>query len=308
MDPPDVPACPVCRAGTTECAGPVGWFTDTGLRAWLTTARCRRCEHGWLTAAIDTSSAYPSSYYTHSQPSGRRPFASRLGSLGVMSAFLTSLPPRARVLDVGCGNGTVLRHLRDSGFRPVGFDVDERAVAMAKHVSGTEVHFGRTLASCGLDQHSFDAVIANHVLEHVVDPRKQLASCVQAVRPGGHMLLAVPNSACLQARIFGGYWVPHEAPRHLQFFSPKSFRWLLRDSGLSSVVSTRPFQSPPAFGANVKRLWRYQDRRVRRLPRLTVGTLAYLAALASVPVPGRIGRRTQSRLGTNLVSFSSVTS
>jgi 2-polyprenyl-3-methyl-5-hydroxy-6-metoxy-1,4-benzoquinol methylase len=97
-----------------------------------------------------------------------------------------------RALDVGCGTGAYLTNPLGEMFREVsivGVDDDRasldhaRAAPHPKNVSFGEVARGE----------KFDLVIASEVLEHVDDPPSFLAGLVARVRPGGRLIVTVPN-------------------------------------------------------------------------------------------------------------------
>ncbi|MER7373381.1 class I SAM-dependent methyltransferase [Streptomyces lanatus] len=61
----------------------------------------------------------------------------------------------------------------------------------------------------------YDVVSMFRHLEHARDPREELRAALQALRPGGHLILELPNPHCLFAALLGGVWVPHSPPGHL---------------------------------------------------------------------------------------------
>ena len=115
---------------------------------------------------------------------------------------LRDLPECAKVLEVGCGRGAFLTRLgHEKGCQAKGLELNQRGVAAARaaglSVAGTDV---REYAA----QHTgeFDAACAFQVLEHVPDVSGFLTALVRLVRPGGRLILAVPNhdSFLAQAR------------------------------------------------------------------------------------------------------------
>lgn len=94
------------------------------------------------------------------------------------------------ILDLGCGTGTMLGHLRQFG-TVRGFDADERAVAFCRARGEERVE---QLESDGLPlpDDSLDLVTALDVLEHIEDDRGALAEIARVLRPGGTLLATVP--------------------------------------------------------------------------------------------------------------------
>ncbi len=102
--------------------------------------------------------------------------------------------PPARVLDYGCGWGSLLLSL-GSGFSLAGYDLVGEATS---NLARTMRALGRPFEAATVDAHGalsagdFDLVIASHVLEHVVDDEALLRSLRAALKPGGLLLVNVP--------------------------------------------------------------------------------------------------------------------
>ncbi|HET7037986.1 MAG TPA: class I SAM-dependent methyltransferase [Thermomicrobiaceae bacterium] len=135
------------------------------------------------------------------------------------------------VLDIGCGTGLFLREARERGWTVEGIELSASAAAYARERFGLPVRQG-TLAQTTLPNGAFDVITMWHVLEHLPDPLATLRQVQGALRPGGLLLLAVPNVASLEARLFGRRWYSLDAPRHLYHFSPATVEAALRRAGL----------------------------------------------------------------------------
>jgi len=207
--------CPVC--GTGQRLEPR--FAIEGMAARI--AVCRACGVGRLhpmPSEGEIRAFYPDPYY--GEP-GRKfwPTVEALvrlvGSRHVR--FLSrGLPAGARILDVGCGRGVHLRALADRGFEVHGFEMSESAVRGVD--PRAKLAIAPDLRDVGYPEASFEQVILWHVLEHLRDPAGTIAEIRRILRPGGRLVVAVPNFGSLQARWAGPAWFHLDPPRHLHHF------------------------------------------------------------------------------------------
>ena len=142
------------------------------------------------------------------------------------------------LLDIGCGSGTFLHLARRRGFVPHGMDVSARAAALAQAQYDLPVRQG-DIGSDVWKGRGFDFVTMFHALEHLPDPGKALAYAGGLLKPGGSLILQVPNAASFQARLFGPRWYGLDVPRHLINFTPQSLLLLLEQAGFSGKVVRR---------------------------------------------------------------------
>ncbi len=139
------------------------------------------------------------------------------------------------VLDVGCGAGGTLVSLEKKGWIGIGIDFDEKAVSNAKS-KGLDARTG-DLFSQNFKDEKFDAIVMNHVIEHIPDPKKLLEECRRVLKTGGILVMLTPNSQSRGHRRYGRNWRGLEVPRHLQLFSCASLQELTRDAAFTNVKS-----------------------------------------------------------------------
>jgi ubiquinone/menaquinone biosynthesis C-methylase UbiE len=114
---------------------------------------------------------------------------------------VASVPPPARVLEVGCGPGHLANKLAETpGLEVTGLDLDpnmiERARANAARTPGIAGHGGRAptyvvgdVASLPFEPASFDLVVSTFSMHHWSDPAAGLAEIGRVLRPGGRVLI-----------------------------------------------------------------------------------------------------------------------
>jgi SAM-dependent methyltransferase len=141
------------------------------------------------------------------------------------------LAPGARLLDVGAGRGRFVAAAAAAGYRAAGIEPSERGVSAARAL-GVDVQQAG-IESAAIPAASLDAVTLWHVLEHLEDPGAALHRIAGWLRPGGALLVGVPNLDSLQARIGGQRWYHLDVPRHRTHFTP---------AGLSALLSAHGFQ------------------------------------------------------------------
>ncbi|RFS19569.1 methyltransferase domain-containing protein [Chitinophaga silvatica] len=105
------------------------------------------------------------------------------------------IPDGGRVLDVGCGNGVISRHLGQFGYQVLGIDISEKTIAAAnKANTHANVKFAAISAEDLTAQgETYDAVICSEVLEHLDQPALLLNTIHASLKDDGLLIVTVPN-------------------------------------------------------------------------------------------------------------------
>jgi SAM-dependent methyltransferase len=187
-------------------------------------------------------------------------FAERVLSRVYVGRLSPGLPPGppGTLLDVGCGSGETLLSLKDAGWRGMGIDVSARAVESARAV-GLDVTQG-DLLEVDLSAHEFDVVRFWHSLEHTGSPGEQLRKARALLRPGGWLLVGVPNFGSLLSRLSRDRWFYLDVPRHLWHFEHSQLVGLAVKTGFRDVRVRLNSTSTPLLGTlALRRSSRDQD-------------------------------------------------
>ncbi|MFM1768423.1 MAG: hypothetical protein RJA22_952 [Verrucomicrobiota bacterium] len=149
---------------------------------------------------------------------------------------------RGRVLDVGCGPGWVLGRFRERGWEVQGTEGSEEAARHARERLRLPVVVAGAGAAWPWPDRHFDAVILWHVLEHLPDPEGTLREVARVLRPGGVLLVGVPNFGSPEARLAADRWFHLDVPRHRVHFTRSVLRRALASAGF--MVRRVSFFSP----------------------------------------------------------------
>ena len=110
------------------------------------------------------------------------------------NALIESLTrPDQSILDLGCGNGSILRFLKQRGYSNLHGLEGSRFACDRLEASGISMHCGR-LPRIPRPDTSFDVVIASQVLEHVIRRTLFLSEIARVLKPEGRALIFVPNN------------------------------------------------------------------------------------------------------------------
>jgi len=176
-----------------------------------------------------------------------------------------------RVLDVGCGGGHFMLAARAEGWRPLGSDLSHAACVTA-HRTGAGPAVGADAEALPFGAGTLDAVALVNVLDHTVRPRTVVREAARVLRPGGLLIVRVPNGAFHPkwARLLAGAgplvrWRNWDAYPilHLFAFGPAALRRLVEGAGFevlatlnSGLASPAPGPARTASGAAGRRLLR----------------------------------------------------
>jgi SAM-dependent methyltransferase len=158
-------------------------------------------------------------------------------SHSIMLEMLAELADRGplRILDIGCSGGLLAERMRSAGHHVTGVDYLEIPGVRERTDAFIQADLSQGIpAAIGAD---YDVVIAGDIIEHLPRPAQTLREILRVLRPGGQLLLSVPNF---------GHWYPRSRvllglfgydrrgildDTHLRFFTRSTLRRLVRGCG-----------------------------------------------------------------------------
>ena len=153
----------------------------------------------------------------------------------VYMMYLNHIQP-GRLLEIGCGNGQRLALFQSRGWIVEGQEVDQKAAGQVYNRFGIKVYLGK-LEDLDLKETTYDAIIMNHVIEHVHDPVGLLKESRRLLKPGGLLVAITPNIESRGHQIFRSCWYGLDPPRHLRLYSVNTLRKLAQHAGFIEVNS-----------------------------------------------------------------------
>ena len=156
-----------------------------------------------------------------------------------------------RVVDLGCGSGQLLRDLSEQFEQRIGLDVSRRRLEeMANGITdGWDFREADLNGVFPLLDASADVVIANQVIEHIIDPVKFCQEIHRVLKPEGRCVITTPNIRYLKNiahLLFSGYG-PRTAggntldgawdDGHVHYFTHKDLHEIFQHAGFRQVSS-----------------------------------------------------------------------
>lgn len=202
--------------------------------------------------------------------------------------YVTRHKQSGTLLDIGCAAGTFLVGMRNHSenhggtWQLQGVELTADVARIARERHGLDVFTG-TLEEAAHPDNTFDAITLWDVLEHLHDPAASLREIRRILKPGGVLIIRVPNLASWDARLFGDTWAGLDAPRHLYIFSPATLSQTLEKAGFEVLSHSSGIGSYVTFVLSV-RFW-LTARGVAERTKETVSRLLYHPAARILSVP-----------------------
>jgi 2-polyprenyl-3-methyl-5-hydroxy-6-metoxy-1,4-benzoquinol methylase len=164
---------------------------------------------------------------------------------GPIVDFVAARMTGTRLLDVGSGAGNLVAAAAARGLSAEGIDVDPVATAEGRRL-------GRRVLTGSVDDLTgrYDAIVVNHVIEHVAEPVRFIARLERLLEIGGRLFLFVPHHRGFVPRLMRARWMGWFPTQHVWHFTPATLVDVVaRASSLRLVeCTTRGAIEPPSAG------------------------------------------------------------
>lgn len=162
------------------------------------------------------------------------------------------LPHYSKVIEVGCGTGQTLEVL-SRHHTTIGFDISPTALSLAKHNCHYRVQ--GDIFSIPFKDNSFDLVYNSGVIEHFPNPTNIAAvkEMARITKPGGTLVIIVPNSVCLWYRLgkFLAVYLDKFRFGYEEDYTPQQLVDVITQTGLS-IEQMFGLQALPPLATNTK--------------------------------------------------------
>jgi SAM-dependent methyltransferase len=139
--------------------------------------------------------------------------------------FLKTLSSGSRVLEIGVGQGAFLAKAKKAGLEVSGIELNPEGAKAARD-KGFDIIEQDMASLHAEDPRAWDCICAFQVLEHLAHPREFLDQAVALLRPGGLLLLSVPNAAVARRLDPERIDLLDQPPHHMSHWDEEVFRSL----------------------------------------------------------------------------------
>jgi 2-polyprenyl-3-methyl-5-hydroxy-6-metoxy-1,4-benzoquinol methylase len=226
--------CKLCGSGDLTL------FYTQGDNRQFKFYRCRKCR----LVVYDTRTGVNQEKYILTRVDPRAPTRQNRGHRQTYAFIRRHSAAKGRMLDLGCGDGTVLWLAKQDGWEVKGVELFPEHTKLVRETLGLDVETSDITAYNGVSA-AWDCVVLTHVLEHLPDPVGALAKIRDLLKPGGVGVLEFPNIDAFDARLrrllerlrlHRRKYAATYVPGHVQEFCRASFAFAAQRAGLALEV------------------------------------------------------------------------
>ena len=204
---------------------------------------CNSCGHYFLNpmpSVNDLGIIYPKTLGNYCDFDDKKNFSfkikKKLDSKRIIK-LTESFKTNSRILDVGCGTGTLLDIFKECAHNfsyYEGIEISETAARTAEN-KGFEIKTG-TIEEITLQKNFYDVIFLQQVIEHVHQPKNVIKKLYESLKINGIIVLETPSLNTWDHKLFKkGTWEGYHIPRHFNLWTTKSMKKMINEIGILNL-------------------------------------------------------------------------
>jgi ubiquinone/menaquinone biosynthesis C-methylase UbiE len=238
-------SCPMCGPSPSDRLFDCPTLRLESAELRFTLRRCSGCGLAFTSprpSPADMDLLYSSQYFPAKLTSGAGTISRSTTRERI--SFVRKYVPRGSVLDIGTGLGGFLMALPVDDFEVHGLEPYHGLFTSVPERIRSRIKF-ESFDSADFTEASFDLITLWNVLEHLPQPLACLQKTFRLIKPGGHLILEVPNLASIEARCLAHQWYHLDVPYHFWHFTPRTLSAMAMKAGFEiSHVQSSTLTSP----------------------------------------------------------------
>lgn len=152
-----------------------------------------------------------------------------------LNTFKKDFTKNSLILEVGCGDGKISQWLSLNDFEIEAIDISKEAINIAKeNKSGVDYICGDVFSLKRSDKY-YDVIFSLHVMEHIENVADSLKEIYRILKKDGKLIVRIPNSDSLEAKLAGKDWFHWDEPYHRHHWTSNKFKTVLLRAGFRKI-------------------------------------------------------------------------
>ena len=243
--------CPICNSDRAKSllnlnCGNLGNLDDSALYRSVKINACEKCGHVYNRLSLDEitdlikyyNEEYAPTNIGSTDKTGDRPGSNNQNTLGrydqLYDLISKHINSNSKVLDIGCAMGGFLDYLHAKSIKNLsGIDPTKEYVNHAKRKGHYDIKLG-SAESIPFNNNSFDLLVMDQVLEHIVEPRKAFQEAKRVLVDGGLFCIGIPDASRYdKTYFFDFFWFLMR--EHIQHFDIEHLKLLAEQEGFELI-------------------------------------------------------------------------